>query len=175
MQQQVGVYGYADWGYGVYSSGSLGMTGAATAIVGTHDYGWRQVYAVESPGNWFEDFGSGQLAGGEAAVVIEPVFAQTVALGGGYHVFLTPLGDCALYVAEKNEKGFVVKAVGGAASDVAFDYRIVAKRSGYETKRLEATESPMALEQRLKVGRAITARPQKDASGKKDTRPVIGK
>ena len=175
MQQQVGVYGYADWGYGVYSSGSLGMTGAATAIVGTRDYGWRQVYAVESPGNWFEDFGSGQLAGEEAAVAIEPVFAQTVALGEGYHVFLTPLGDCALYVAEKNSKGFVVKVVGGTARDVAFDYRIVAKRSGYEAKRLEVTESPAVMEQRLKVGRAMTARPQKDSSGKKDTRPVIGK
>ena len=174
MQQQVGVYGYADWGYGVYSSGSLGMTGAATAIVGTRDYGWRQVYAVESPGNWFEDFGSAQLAAGEAAVAIEPVFAQTVALGEGYHVFLTPLGDCALYVAEKNSKGFVVKVVGGTARDVAFDYRIVAKRSGYEAKRLEVTESPAVMEQRLKVGRAMTARPQKEASGEKNTRPVIG-
>ncbi len=172
---QIGVYGYTNDGYGVYSSGTLGMTGSAASIVNTRDFGWREVYAVSSAGNWFEDFGSGQLTAGEAAVAIEPVFAQTVALGEGYHVFLTPLGDCALYVAEKNEKGFVVKVVGGAASDVVFDYRIVAKRSGYETKRLEATESPIAMEQRLKVGRAMTSRPQKDASGKKDTRPVTGK
>jgi hypothetical protein len=172
---QVGVYGYSDDGYGVYSDGTLGTTAATTSIVGTRDHGWRHVYAMESPGNWFEDFGSAKLSGGEAAVTIEPVFAQTVGLSEGYHVFLTPLGDCALYVAEKNEKGFVVKAVGGAASDVAFDYRIVAKRSGYETKRLEAAEAPVAMGKRLGVGQAMANHPKRDASAKKDTRPVTGK
>ncbi len=157
----VGVYGYTNDGYGVYSFGTLGTTGATASIVGTRDYGWREVYAMQSAGNWFEDFGSGQLAGGEAKVAIDRVFAQTVSLSDDYHVFLTPLGDCALYVAEKNDKGFVVKAVGGAAKDVAFDYRIVAKRSGYEAKRLEATESPAAMEQRLGVGPAMTTRPRK--------------
>jgi hypothetical protein len=175
VEQQVGVYGYSDDGYGVYSNGTLGTTAATASIVGTRDYGWRQVYAMESPGNWFEDFGAARLSGGEARVELDPVFAQTVALSEGYHVFLTPLGDCALYVSEKNERGFVVKVVGGAASDVAFDYRIVAKRSGYEAKRLEAAEAPMAMEQRLGIGRAITDRPQKRTSAEKDTRAITGK
>jgi len=179
VEQQVGVYGYSDDGYGVYSNGTLGTTAATASIVGTRDYGWRQVYAMESPGNWFEDFGASRLSGGEARVELESVFAQTVALSEGYHVFLTPLGDCALYVSEKNERGFVVKIVGGSAgsatSDVAFDYRIVAKRSGYEAKRLEAAEAPMAMEQRLGVGRAITDRPQKRASGEINDRSVTGK
>ena len=172
---QVGVYGYTNDGYGVYSDGTLGTTAVTASIVETRDHGWRHVYAMESPGNWFEDFGSAKLSGGEAAVAIEPVFAQTVAPSEGYHVFLTPLGDCALYVAEKNEKGFVVKAVGGAASDVAFDYRIVAKRSGYEAKRLEAAEAPVAMQQRLRVGNAVKSRSHEGASAIKDTRPVTGK
>ena len=175
MPYQVGVYGYTNAGYGVYSDGTLGTTGAATSIVGTRDFGWRHTYAMQSPGNWFEDFGSARLSGGEASVALDPVFAQTVSVSEEYHVFLTPLGDCALYVAEKNEKGFVVKAVGGVATDVAFDYRIVAKRSGYETKRLEAAEDPAEMEQRLGVGRAMTARPQKRASGERDMTPVTGR
>lgn len=174
MPYQVGVYGYTNAGYGVYSNGTLGATGATTSIVDTRDFGWRHTYAMQSPGNWIEDFGSARLSGGEARVELDPVFAQTVSLSEEYHVFLTPLGDCALYVAEKNEKGFIVKAVGGAASDVGFDYRIVAKRSGYETKRLEAAEDPALMEQRLGVGRAMTAHPQKRASGGKNTRPITG-
>jgi hypothetical protein len=175
MEHEIGVYGYTDDGYGVWSEGTLGTSGATVSVVGTRDHGWRHVYAMESPSNWFEDFGSARLSGGEARVELEPVFAQTVALNEGYHVFLTPLGDCALYVSEKNERGFVVKIVGGAAGsgagDVAFDYRIVAKRSGYETKRLEAAEDPAAMEQRLGVGRALTDRPRAAASVR-DTRPV---
>jgi len=179
MEHEIGVYGYTDDGYGVWSEGTLGTTGATVSVVGTRDHGWRQVYAMESPGNWFEDFGSARLSGGEARVELEPVFVQTIALGEGYHVFLTPLGDCALYVSEKNERGFVVKVVGGSAgsgaSDVAFDYRVVAKRSGYETKRLEAAEDPAAMQQRLGVGRAMAARPHAAGGGARDTRAVTGK
>ena len=178
MGWMVGVYGYTNDGYGVISDGNLGMTGAAVSLVGTRDHGWRHVYTMGSPENWFEDFGSARLSGGEARVEIEPVFAQTVALGEGYHVFLTPLGDCSLYVAEKNERGFTVKVVGGsvgsAASDIAFDYRIVAKRSGYETKRLEAAEAPAAMQARLGVGSAMKDRPHA-AAGVRDTRAVTGK
>ncbi len=98
----------------------------------------RLLYAVESPGVWFEDFGSGALAGGQGTVTIEPLFAQSVNLGAAYHVFLTPLGDCnGLYVAEKTATGFTVRELNGGTASVAFDYRIVAKRAGYEDLRLE--------------------------------------
>jgi hypothetical protein len=179
LGQMVGVYGYTDDGYGVISDGNLGMTGLAVSFVGTRDHGWRQVYTMGSPENWFEDFGSARLSGGEARVDIEGVFAQTVALNEGYHVFLTPLGDCALYVAEKDERGFTVKIVGGSAGtgakDIAFDYRIVAKRSGHATQRLEAAEDPAAMEQRLRVGRAVTDRPHATAGDTRDARAVTGK
>ena len=55
-----------------------------------------------------------------------------------YHVFLTPLGDCnGLYVTDKTATGFVVREFGGGISNVGFDYRIVAKRVGYEDQRME--------------------------------------
>jgi hypothetical protein len=76
-------------------------------------------------------------AAGSGTVLIEPMFAQTVNLTETYHVFLTPLGDCPLYVAEKSAQSFTVKAMGGQTCGIAFDYRIVAKRLGYETLRLE--------------------------------------
>lgn len=93
--------------------------------------------AIHSPENWFEDVGSGQLSGGEAIVNIESVFGETVNTGMDYHVFLTPNGDCkGLYVAQKSPTSFVVKELGGGASSVTFDYRIIAKRKGFEQIRL---------------------------------------
>jgi hypothetical protein len=93
--------------------------------------------SVQSPENWFEDFGSGALSNGTVTVTLDPTFAQTANTGIEYHVFLTPEGDCkGLYVANENAKGFDVRELGGGTSNVAFDYRIIAKRLGYENVRL---------------------------------------
>ena len=121
------------------SDGSLFCTGSKSAVVPV-DNSRRQValYAVESPQNWFEDFGSGRLEGGVGRIGLEPTFAQTVNTGSDYHVFLTPEGECrGLYVSNKSTSGFEVHELGGGQSNVAFDYRIVALRRGYETVRLE--------------------------------------
>jgi hypothetical protein len=96
---------------------------------------------LESPENWFEDFGSASLVDGKATVKIEQMFATTVNLSDTYHVFLTPLGDCALYVAEKTTESFQVRGLDGVTCSIDFDYRLVAKRAGYEDLRLE----PVAL------------------------------
>jgi hypothetical protein len=138
-------------GYGVLSygdmwvSGDFTATGTKSAIVNTEDYGWRNLYAVESPQSWFEDFGQGTLVAGEAVVSIEPIFAQTVNLGETYHVFLTPLGECGLFVAEKTSTSFTVRALEGAGCEIAFDYRIIAPRLDYEDLRLGPAEDPEAV------------------------------
>ncbi len=120
------------------TSGDLTCTGSKSAAVPV-DNGTRKValYAVEAPENWFEDFGSGQLSSGSAAVTLEPTFAQTVNTDAEYHVFLTPKGDSrGLYVSNETALGFEVHESAGGQSTVAFDYRIVARRMGYETIRL---------------------------------------
>ncbi len=119
-------------------SGNLTCSGTVTSTVMTQ--GERQValHAMQSPENWFEDFGSGTLSNGVATVTFDRTFAQTVNTAMQYHVFLTPNGDCkGLYVAQKSGGSFEVRELGGGKSNVAFDYRIVAKRVGYETARLE--------------------------------------
>jgi hypothetical protein len=103
------------------------------------DKGTRQValYAVEAPENWFEDAGAGQLSNGSAVVALEPTFAQTVNSGVEYHVFLTPKGDCeGLYVTHETATGFEVRELRGGHSNIAFDYRVMARRKGYESVRL---------------------------------------
>ncbi len=119
-------------------SGNLDCTGSKSAVVPV-DAGSRMValYAVEAPDNWFEDIGSGQLANGSAVVQLEPTFAQTVNSGVEYHVFLTPNGDCkGLYVANKSASSFEVRELGGGKASIGFDYRIIARRKGYERIRM---------------------------------------
>ncbi len=142
---QVGVYGYSNDGYGVYSDGTLGSSGPIMSLAPTRDYGDREVYGVQSTGNWFEDFGTRRLNGKEATVTVDPIFAQTVNLDEAYHVFLTPLGDAGLYVAEKAADHFKVRARGRDGVDISFDYRIVARRRGHERKRLEAAKDPSGM------------------------------
>ena len=137
----IGVWGGGD-AWGVYAFGDLGASGLKSAVVALPDNRIVELYAMESPENWFEDFGSGELRDGAAEVALDPTFALTVNTGASYHVFLTPNGDCeGLYVAQKTATGFQVRELRGGKSNIAFDYRIVAKRRGYESVRMDQIET----------------------------------
>jgi hypothetical protein len=127
-----------DSGCSVDNNGNLGCTGSKNAVVKI-DGGARRVAlaAIESPKNWFEDFGSAQLVDGVAVVTLEPDFAQTVNTETDYKVFPVPNGDCkGLYVTHKTATSFEVRELGGGTSSVTFDYRITALRKNYENIRL---------------------------------------
>ncbi len=129
----------------VTESGNMYASGTKSSVVQV-DGQSRALYAVESPDVWFEDFGSGQLTNGQGFVEIDPLFAKSVNLNMEYHVFLTPLGDCnGLYIANKTATGFEVRELSGGTANVAFDYRIVAKRAGYEDVHMEVV--PMDVEE----------------------------
>lgn len=84
-----------------------------------------------------EDFGSGELNSGVALIHIDPAFSGTVTADASYHVFITPNGDSkGLYVIAKTPTTFEVRESGGGTSSLTFDYRIVAKRRGFEAQRL---------------------------------------
>jgi hypothetical protein len=71
-------------------------------------------------------------------LALDAVFADTVNADMQYHVFLTPLGDCeGLYVASQSAKGSEARELCGGKLDVPFDYRVVARRKGWENIRLE--------------------------------------
>jgi hypothetical protein len=119
-------------------SGDLFCSGSKSAVVPV-DGGSRKValYAIEGPENWFEDAGSGQLSNGSARVDLDPTFAQTVNTEMDYKVFPVPNGDCkGLYITQKTQTSFEVHELGGGTSSITFDYRIMAKRKGYENVRL---------------------------------------
>ncbi len=117
-------------------SGSLSVAGGKNNIVTLPDGRSVLLYANESPEYWYEDFGTVRLRNGRALVKIDPTFAATTNTGVGYKVFLTPNGNTrGLYVIRKTATTFEVRESNGGRSNISFDYRIVAKRRGYESIR----------------------------------------
>jgi len=135
---------------GIGSGGSLSCTGQIKGLVSAGPAGRTvETYAVQSPESWMEDFGSATLRNGVAIVSIDPAFAETVSADAGYHVFLTPNGDSkGLYVTAKTATSFQVRESGGGTASLSFDYRIVAKRRGYEAQRLVDVSETFNAEQR---------------------------
>ena len=121
-----------------FGAGLQVVNGSKNAIVGTAD-GARALYSEEATEVWFADYGFGKLENGRARILIDPGYAQTVSVDEPYHVFVQPYGNAELYVTERTNLGFVVKAKDGHP-DVEFSYRVVAKRRGFESARLERAD-----------------------------------
>jgi hypothetical protein len=122
---------------GIGSHGDLSCTGQVKTLSTTGNAHMVESYSMQSPENWMEDFGFGKLTNGSATIALDPAFAETANTNAGYHVFLTPRGDSkGLYVANVTSSGFEVHESGNGTSSLSFDYRIVAKRRGYEAQRL---------------------------------------
>jgi len=118
-------------------SGNLTVNGTKSSTAKLQNGREVALYAVESPENWFEDFGSAELRSGVAWVPLDALFGEATNAAVTYHVFLTPNGDSnGLYVARKTPAGFEVREHGGSDSNVPFDYRIVVRRRGYEAIRM---------------------------------------
>ena len=127
----------ANKGCSINTTGDFSCSGTKNAVVPIYG-GKRKVAmsAIESPENWFEDFGSAQLVNGVAVVRLDPDFIETVNTEKEYRVFPVPNGDCkGLYVTNKAANSFEVHELGGGTSNVRFDYRITAIRKNYETVR----------------------------------------
>jgi hypothetical protein len=173
----IGVYGecnppdsptaLAGYFYGqVYVYGNVQLDGsgeltakAKHAIVPFPDGSQRLLHCMESPEHWFEDFGSARLTRGRATVKLDADFAKVVTLNG-YRVFLTPEGDCqGLYVRKRGSR-FEVREQQGGISNVAFSYRIVAKRKDIKRHtRFAKIDTPIP----MRRGAARTARRRKIA------------
>jgi hypothetical protein len=143
----IGVIGRSDGGTGVFGSanansgglagrfigpvlieGDLSVTGVKGALMPHSDGSHRLFCAIESPESWFEDFGETEVVNGKAEVQFDPDFAEFIDTSA-YHVFLSPYGDSnGLYVADRTANGFLVQEQKGGTSNLAFSYRIVAKR-----------------------------------------------
>ncbi|MBN2543570.1 hypothetical protein JXI42_11960 [bacterium] len=139
--ESYGVYGSgggsAATKYGVYASGNLGCSGTKPAVVATTE-GPREMYAMESPNLWFEDFGIGTVTSGQARINLKNDFLETITVNeeNPFMVYITPMAPLGEWWVENHQDGFVLYAP-EAADDARFNYRVVAKRKLYEELRMK--------------------------------------
>jgi hypothetical protein len=62
-------------------------------------------------------------------------------------------------VAQKSATSFVVRELGGGSSSIAFDYRIMAKRKGYEQIRLVDKTKEFNAERPNQMAKVKTPKP----------------
>ena len=144
-----GIFGSSKTGLAGHFKGPVMIEGDVTIVGGTKsaavphpDGSHRQLYCLESPESWFEDFGEARLVNGKAEVRLDRGFAALVKLKG-YHVFLTPYGDCkGMFVTKRAATGFRVCEQQGGTSNVRFAYRVVAKRKDVVARRLAKVTLP---------------------------------
>jgi hypothetical protein len=136
----LGAYAAAFYGPVIIGGDFTVVGGAKSAAVPHPDGSHRRLYCLESPESWFEDFGRGTLACGEATVALDPDFAAVVD-PSDYHVFLTGYdGRANLSVCDRSADGFRVRGGEGAGGE--FSWRVVAKRKDIAGGRLERVEVP---------------------------------
>jgi len=122
----------------VYYNGGLAGSGTKSCVVRTSK-GPTLLYCQESPENWFEDVGRGRLMAGSAHIELDPVFVETVTIDEAHpmEVFVQLRDDCRGVFVKAGTTGFDVRELQGGTSDAEFSYRVMAKRKGFEEKRLD--------------------------------------
>lgn len=138
-----GVYAalnHLDPGAAIYAAGDFSASGIKSAILRT-SRGNNKMYAMEASEVWFEDFGRGQLDGGQVHIELDPLFLEMVTIDDAHpmQVFIQLNDDCNGTYVKTSTTGFDVFELQKGTSDASFSYRVVAKRRGYEDKRMEAT------------------------------------
>ncbi|MDP4237380.1 MAG: hypothetical protein Q8919_13110 [Bacteroidota bacterium] len=139
--------GYFTGGQGVFiNNGSFtvfGGTKAATVPI-KNGSEYRKLYCEEATEIWFNDYGSSQLVGGKAVIELDDIFLNTVTIDekNPMKIFIQMNGESNPVYVKKGATSFEVVESGGGRSNASFDYRIVAKRRGFESRRLEVVELP---------------------------------
>jgi len=130
---------------GLWVQGDFYTVGSKSAATKMDNGDYRAVYSQESPENWFEDFGEGQLANGKTHIDLDPMFLQTVTVDVQHPIkVFIQLNDenCNGTAVKRGTTGFDVVEVQNGTSNASFSYRIVAKRKGYEDVRLSKIPDP---------------------------------
>ncbi|MEY8279222.1 phage tail spike protein [Blautia marasmi] len=115
-------------------SGAFTASGTKSRIVETENYSHRLQYCYEMATPMFGDLGEGVTdENGECCVSLDDVFAETVATGIEYQVFLQKEGPGDIWVGEKYPSYFTVRGT----ENIKFAWEIKAKQKDFECMRLE--------------------------------------
>ena len=115
-------------------TGTFTASGTKSRIVETENYSRRLQYCYEMATPMFGDLGEGVTdENGECCVSLDDVFAETVATGIEYQVFLQKEGPGDIWVGEKYPSYFTVRGT----ENIKFAWEIKVKQKDFECMRLE--------------------------------------
>lgn len=139
--------GYFDGGLGVFiNNGSFTVFGGTKAATVSIKNGseFRKLYCEEATEIWFNDYGSSHLTNGHATITLDDIFLNTVTIdeNNPMKIFIQMNGESWPVFVKKGATSFEVVESNSGKSNADFDYRIVAKRKGFENLRLERVELP---------------------------------
>jgi len=126
----------------VVVNGNFTVNGNKAATVKMNNGDMRQLYVEESPETWFADYGSSNLVKGRAKVALDKMFLETIVVNdkNPMKVFIQPNGETNGVYVVKHDTYFEVIENNKGTSNASFDYRIMAKRKGYEDVRMEKVD-----------------------------------
>lgn len=123
--------------YAGFNGENMRATGSKNRIVKTDDYGKLLQYCYEMPSPMFGDMGTGVVdRAGVVYISIDDRFAQTIAQGMEYYVFLQKEGDGDIWVGEKASTYFVVRGTPG----ISFSWEMKAIQRDYQFERLDVLD-----------------------------------
>ncbi len=98
-------------------------------------------YGVDSTRGEIQLSGSGDLHNAEARIFFDKSFTDLISEKIAIRVIITPTSylNGNLYIAAKNQYGFVVREIGGQDQSGKFDWLVIARRKGYEGSDQGAT------------------------------------
>lgn len=115
-------------------TGTFTASGTKSRIVETENYSRRLQYCYEMATPMFGDLGEGVTdENGECCVSLDDVFAETVATGIEYQVFLQKEGPGDIWVGEKHPSYFIARGT----ENLKFAWEIKVKQKDFECMRLE--------------------------------------
>ena len=119
-----------------HTNGNFTVSGTKNCVQETENYGQRLFYATEDAEPLLTDTGKGitkEINGVcEAVVLIDNIFKESVDLTD-YYVFLTKYGRGDIWIKEQTKDYFIIES----ENPIKFNWKIEAKRKGFEDKRLE--------------------------------------
>ncbi len=117
--------------------GDFTVVGAKNAVIKDANGSKVTMYCEESTELWFTEYGISQLVNGTTTVNIPADFLHAVNTTVPYMVFVQAEGDSkGLFIETKTTNSFTVKESQQGNSNIAFSYRIVAKRKYFENLRM---------------------------------------
>jgi len=123
--------------YAAYYNGNhVIANGSKSASVGTQ-WGNQLLYCTESPEVWFEDIGRAKLVNGKCTINLDSIFKQVTVIDTDHpmHVFVQPEGESEDLYVIPGTTSFTVREKNNGSSNIAFSYRIMAKRIHFQDHR----------------------------------------